>query len=130
MTTPFWCLTIVIFLPFLMSYTAGYFKIKSFGRYDNNNPRIQSSQLEGIGARAFAAHKNSWEAVIMFAPVVLMAHLAGANAEQSAMAATGFVIARLVYMLFYLADLALLRSLVFTAGFACCIWLLYLAATV
>ena len=130
MTTPFWCLAIVIFLPFLMSYTAGYFKFKSFGHYDNNNPRIQAAQLEGIGARAFAAHQNSWEAVIMFAPVVIMAHLAGANAEQSATAAVGFVIARLVYMLVYIADLALIRSLVFTVGFACCIWLLYLAATV
>jgi len=130
MTTPFWCLTIVIFLPFLMSYTAGYFKFKSFGHYDNNNPRIQSSQLEGTGARAFAAHQNSWEAVIMFAPVVLMAHLAGANAEQSATAAVVFVIARLVYMFVYLIDLALIRSLVFTVGMACCVWLLYLAATV
>ena len=130
MTTPFWCLTIVIFLPFLMSYTAGYFKFKSFGHYDNNNPRIQSSKLEGMGARAFAAHQNSWEAVIMFAPVVLMAHLAGANAEQSATAAVVFVIARLVYMFVYLIDLALIRSLVFTVGMACCVWLLYLAATV
>ena len=130
MTTPLWCLVIVIFFPFFMSTTAGYFKIKTFGRYDFNNPRIQAAQLDGIGARAWAAQQNSWEAIIMFAPCVFIAHLAGANAEQSAMAAIGFVIARLVYMVVYLADLALIRTLVFSAGFACCFWLIYLAATV
>lgn len=127
MTTPFWCLAIVIFFPYLLSTTAGYFKIKKFGRYDNNNPRIQAAQLEGAGARVYAAQQNTWEALIVFASAVFIAHLAGANAEQSALAAIGFVVARVAYMVAYLADWALVRSLVFSAGFACCLWLLYLA---
>lgn len=128
MTTPFWCLAIVIFFPYLLSTTAGYFKIKKFGRYDNKNPRIQAAQLEGVGARVCAAQQNTWEALIVFAPAVFIAHLAGAHAEQSALAAMGFVVARAAYMLAYLADWALFRTLVFSVGFACCLWLLYLAA--
>ena len=128
MTTPFWCLAIVIFFPFFMSTTAGYFKIKTFGRYDNKNPRVQTSQLEGVGARAWAAQQNSWESIIMFAPCVFIAHLAGADEAQSTMAAMGFVVARLIYMAVYLADLDLIRTLVFSVGFASCVWLIYLAA--
>lgn len=130
MTTPFWCLIIVTFFPFLMSTAAGYFKLKTFGRYDNHNPRGQSAQLEGIGARACAAQQNTWEALIIFASAVFIAYLAGANEEQSAMAAIGFVIARVLYMFVYLADWALARSLIFSIGVACCIWLFYLAARV
>lgn len=128
MTTPFWCLLIVILMPYVMAGMGGYFKTRQFGSVDNNNPRQQSAALEGAGARAVAAQQNSWEALPVFAAAVIVAHLAGADPGLSAVAAGIFVAARVVYLVFYLSDIATARSLSFLVGFASCIWLFVLAA--
>ena len=56
MTVPFWCLFAAALIPILLAFAGGYFKAQQFGSVDNNNPRAQSAQLTGTGARALAAH--------------------------------------------------------------------------
>jgi uncharacterized MAPEG superfamily protein len=84
MTTPFWCLLIAIFLPYVFSGATAFFKQKQFGTLDNRHPRAQAAALEGPGARAYAAQANAWEALAVFVPSVLVAHLAGADPAASA----------------------------------------------
>ena len=127
MTTPLWCLLVVVFLPYASAFTAGYFRGKQFGTADNKNPRAQAAQLEGTGARIYAAQANAWEAVAMFTAAVTVAHLAGADPDRSATAALVFLAARLAHFAFYLADLDKLRTLVFLIGWVCCLWLFGLA---
>ena len=67
MTVPFWCLFVAALLPILIAFTGGYFKTQQFDSVDNNNPRAQSVQLTGTGARAVAAQSNAWEALAVFA---------------------------------------------------------------
>jgi uncharacterized MAPEG superfamily protein len=130
MTTPLWCLVFVTFLPIAYAWVAGYYKNKSFGSVDNNNPRVQSAQLEGAGARAVAAQANAWEALAMFTPAVLVAHVSGAGGgSAAAYAALVFVGARLLHGVFYVADKASLRSLSFIVGLGCCGYLFYLAGS-
>ena len=73
MSIPFWC----VFISALLIYVARMPVAKAMkeqGGYDNHLPRQQQAQLTGFGARALAAHQNSFEAFILFAVGVLMAH--------------------------------------------------------
>ena len=128
MTTPLWCLVITALLPYALSTLGGYFRQKQFGTLDNKNPRAQESALEGAGARVQAAQENAWEALPVFAVAVIVAHLAGADPDRSATAALVFVATRILHPIFYVANLDLLRSLVFLVGLANVIWLFVLAA--
>ena len=83
--------------------------------------------MTGIGARALAAQQNGWEALAMFTPAVLIAHLNGATAGQAATAALLFVAMRVAHGFFYLADLSTLRSLSWVVAFGALIWLFVIA---
>ena len=84
--------------------------------------------LEGIGARVWAAQQNGWEAVAVFAPAAIVAHVAGADPGASARAALVVTGARLLYPTCYIADLATLRSLIVAVGPGGCVWLFVSAA--
>ena len=128
MTTPFWCLIVVTFLPILIAFSGAYFKTQQLGTIDNNNPRAQSAQLTGAGGRAVAAQSNAWEALAIFTVAVGVAHMAGADPGSSATAAVAFVVFRVLHAGFYIADLAPLRSVSFLGGLASSVWLFTLAA--
>jgi uncharacterized MAPEG superfamily protein len=128
MTTPMWCLLIAVLIPFVLAGIGGYFKTKQFGSVDNNNPRRQSAELEGPGARAAAAQSNAWEALAIFTVCVVVAHLAGADPGASATPAMLFILGRIAHAGFYIADLAPLRSLSFLFAIGNCVWLITLAA--
>ena len=128
MTTAFWCLLVIVVLPFVLAGIGGYFRGQQFGKADNNNPRAQAAQLEGTGARVYAAQANAWEALAMFTPAVLVAHLAGVPNSESAPWAMAFVVARLLHPAFYIMDIAIARSLAFLVGFVCVIALFVKAA--
>jgi uncharacterized MAPEG superfamily protein len=128
MTVAFWCLLIACLLPVVTAWVCGYFRQKQLGHLDNKHPRLQCAQLEGPGARAFAAQQNAWEALPIFASAVLVAHLAGVAEDQAATAAVVFVVARVLYPVFYIANLDILRSLSFMVGFGASLSLFIMAA--
>ena len=129
MTTPFWCLLAAVLIPYLLAGLGGYFKTKQFGSVDNHNPRAQAALLEGAGGRAAAAQLNAFEALGVFGAAVFAAHLAGADAGLSATASLLFLGARIIHPILYIADIALLRSLVFVVGLGSSLWLFGLAAS-
>ena len=128
MTTPFWCLLAAVFLPYVWAGVTVYYKKQQLGVIDANHPRAQSAELKDAGARAIAAQLNAWEALPVFGAAVVVAHLAGADAGLSAIASLVFVASRALHGVFYINNLALLRSLSFVAGFGACLWLFGLAA--
>jgi len=86
------------------------------GGYDNHHPRTQEAALTGWGARSLAAHLNGFETFAPFAVAVLVAHISGAATGLIDTLSIVFVISRVVYVGLYLADLASLRSLVWSVG--------------
>lgn len=86
------------------------------GGYDNRHPRAQQAALTGWGARSVAAHLNGFETFAPFAAAVLVAHISGASTGLVDILAVVFVVSRVIYVGLYLADLASLRSLVWTFG--------------
>lgn len=123
MSIPFWC----VFISALLIYVARMPVAKAMkeqGGYDNREPRRQQAQLTGFGARAVASHQNSFEAFILFAVGVLMAHTTQTQGYLIDGLAIIFVIARVVYLLCYWADLAWQRSLVWFIGLLCSLLLM------
>ncbi len=127
MTTPFLCLAIACLLPYVWAPFQIPSRRAQFGTVDNKLPRLQQAQLQGLGARALGAHQNAFEALITFAPAVVVAHLAGADALWSARLALLFLICRVLHGIFYLTDVDLARSTAFTIGFGCVVGLFVLA---
>ncbi len=92
------------------------FAMQKAGGYDNHHPRAQQAALNGWGARSLAAHLNGFEAFAPFAVAVLVAHISGASSGLVDILAVVFVVSRVFYVALYLADLASLRSLVWSVG--------------
>ncbi|MHB9800077.1 MAPEG family protein [Pseudomonas sp. MT3] len=116
MPIAFWCVLIAIFLPYvgtsLAKFTGG-----GFGPRQNHDPRTFLATLEGYRKRANAFQMNSFEVTPAFAAAVIIAYLVN-NAEPATIdrLAIAWVTSRLLYLIFYIADLALLRSLVWFLG--------------
>jgi len=124
MTLAYWCVLITAMLPYLL---IGVAKIGVRG-FDNRRPRDWYEKASGFRQRAVWAQQNSFEIFPLFAAAVIIAHLAGATQATIDGLAIGFVASRIAYAISYLADLHLLRSLVWTAGIACCLALFIISA--
>jgi len=116
MPIAFWCVLIAIFLPYvgtsIAKFTGG-----GFGPRQNHDPRTFLATLEGYRKRANAFQMNSFEVTPAFAAAVIIAYVVN-NAEPATIdrLAIAWVTSRLLYLIFYVADLALLRSLVWFLG--------------
>jgi uncharacterized MAPEG superfamily protein len=128
MTIPFWCLLAVLLLPIFLAFLGGYYRGKAFGTADNKNPRAQVAQLEGAGARTYAAQANAWEASLLFTAAILTSHLAGLSAEAATPWALAFVVFRVLHAIFYVQDLDKARSAAFLGSLVCVIALFVKAA--
>ena len=118
MTIAFWCVLAAAFLPFVAVGLA-----KWDASFDNAAPREWLERREGWRKRAYWAHQNSFEAFPPFAAAVIIAHVAGGSPVAIDFLALGFVAARIAYIACYVTDRPTLRSIVWTAGFACVVGL-------
>ncbi|QKZ07212.1 MULTISPECIES: MAPEG family protein [Pseudomonas] len=116
MTVAFWCVLIAILLPFVCTGIAK-FSGGQFGARQNHDPRAFLANLDGFAKRAHSAQMNSFEAFPAFAAAVIIADICH-NAQQVTMdvLAVLFITSRLLYIICYLADWAMLRSLVWFVG--------------
>ena len=89
-----------------------------------SHSRIAAPLSDRPAARALAAHQNSIEAFILFAVGVLMAHTTQTAGWLIDTLAIIFVISRIFYLWFYLADIPKLRSLVWLVGLVCSLLLM------
>ena len=125
MSIAFWCMFISALLVFVAKAPVAKAMIKEGeGHYDNRHPRAQQARLTGFGARALAAHLNSFEAFPLFAAGVLMAHVSNSHGSLVDMLAVTFVVARVLYLIFYWADLHWQRSVVWVVGLLCSLLLM------
>ncbi|MEM9705849.1 MAG: MAPEG family protein [Pseudomonadota bacterium] len=72
---------------------------------------------DGIGLmRARRAQANFTEAMVMFAPLALAAHVTGADPGLASLGGAIFAISRAAYLIVYVAGTPVIRSLVWGAG--------------
>ena len=96
--------------------------------YNNSDPRTWLERQEGFRRRADFAHRNHFEAFPFFAAAILIAPQCQAAQSSIDNLAIGFVVARLAYTAFYLADLAVLRSVAWFVAYGCIISLFVISA--
>ena len=115
MTVAFWCVLLALILPYVCTIIAKF--SSGFTLRDNHDPRTFLAGLSGLPKRANAAQMNSFEILPAFIAAVVIADIVG-NAGQKTqdVLAVLFITSRLLYIIFYLADWAALRSLVWFAG--------------
>ena len=128
MTYTFYCMAAAFLLVYLTKLPLAKAMAGEGSGYDNRNPRDQQARLAGWGRRALAAHQNSFEVTPLFAAAVITAHLFQADAYWSAVWATTFLVSRVLYIVFYIRDVNLMRSSVWMIGIASCVALFVLAA--
>lgn len=130
MVTPLACLFIVSLLPYFWTIFAVRARKEQLGAFDNKHPRLQQAELTGIGARAVGAHNNAFEALLLFAPAVILAMWAGVEQSWVARLSVVFVVCRVGHGVAYLTDQDKLRSSLFAIGLLSVVslWLLILSA--
>ena len=93
------------------------FLVVAWGRfqngYDQSAPRAMFDKLPAYAKRATWAHQNSFEALTIYGLAGLMAYATGVESNWAKIAAIAFIIARLLYSVYYIANIPLLRSLMF-----------------
>jgi uncharacterized MAPEG superfamily protein len=123
MTFAYWMVLAAALLPY---FTVAVAKWRP--DYDNAAPRAGIERLPPLRQRAYWAHLNGFEAFAPFAAAVVIAHLAGAAQHHIDALAGGFIALRIAYTLCYLYDRPTLRSIAWSAAFACVVGLFAAAA--
>lgn len=114
-TLAYWCVLVVAVLPIVCAGIAKWGKFgmrRRDGGFDNENPRAWLASQTDWRARANSAQANSFEAMPFFIGAVVIAHQLGAAQARVDLLAAVYVVLRVAYVLFYLANRANLRSLV------------------
>ena len=84
--------------------------------YDQSAPRAMFDKLPDYAKRATWAHQNCFEALTIFSAAALMAYVTGVGSNWAIIAAIAFLVSRLLYSVFYILNISLLRSLMFAVG--------------
>ncbi|MDD3651522.1 MAPEG family protein [Immundisolibacter sp.] len=123
MTIAYWCVLALVFFPPVLGALA-----KSGGGFDNRRPRECLAAASGWRKRADWAQQNAVENFAPFAAAVIIGHqlqLAQGTLDQLALA---YLALRVLHAVFYIADLATLRSLSYIGGLACIVAIFVMAA--
>ena len=121
MTIAYFCVLVMGLLPYV---AAGIAK-KGFEGYDNSAPRQWLAKQTGFRARANAAQANLFESLPFFFAAVIIASIAHAPRARIDLLAVGFVLARIAYLVCYVANWPTTRSIVWSIGIICVVSLFF-----
>jgi len=88
-------------------------------------PREWLAKQTGFRARANAAQANLFESLPFFFAAVIIAQIQHAPQDRIDLLAIGFVIARIAYLICYIANWPTTRSIVWVAGLICVVALFF-----
>lgn len=128
LTVAYWCVLVASLLPIVCAGLAkwGMFGTpRSKGGYDNQHPRQWLAKQTDWRARANAAQANSFEALPLFIGAVIIAHQLGASQLRLDVLAFLYIVLRLLYIMMYVADLATVRSVLWTLALVANIAILF-----
>ena len=103
-------LTGLIFVPYVLDRVAVRGIADTVGYPENPKPQSPWAR------RMKAAHSNAVENLAVFATLVLVAHVGGANNALTAMAAALYLGSRVVHLLAYTFAVPWLRTIAFAGG--------------
>ena len=121
MTIAYFCVLIMGILPYVATGIAK----KGWEGYDNGVPRQWLAKQTGFRARANAAQANLFESLPLFFAAVIIASISNAPQARIDILAVGFVLARIAYLICYVANWSTARSIVWLIGIICVISLFF-----
>ena len=116
-TVAYWCVLAAALLPLACAWLAksgGLGKPRHEGGFDNRDPRGWLARQTDWRARADAAQANSFEALPFFIGAVVIAHQLAAPQAILDILAILFITLRVIYIAMYVADLPLVRSIIWS----------------
>ena len=116
-------LTALFWLPYILA------RIAKYGLTEALTYRADSLPVPAWADRAKKAHYNAVENLVVFAALVLVAHVTGAANAATAAAAVTYFIARLVHYPVYVAGIPFLRTLMFAVGWLSQVCIFYQIVT-
>lgn len=102
---------VLVYVPFMVVGFA-----RATAGYDMRQPRAMFDQLPDWGKRATWAHQNSWESFVLYVAAALMVYVTGVDAAAIRWAVVAYLVARFLFSVFYITNVAPLRSLMFGVG--------------
>jgi uncharacterized MAPEG superfamily protein len=121
MTIAYFCVLIMGILPYVATGIAK----KGWEGYDNGLPRQWLAKQTGFRARANAAQANLFESLPFFFAAVIIASISNAPQDRIDILAVGFVLARIAYLICYVANWPTTRSIVWLIGIICVVSLFF-----
>ena len=106
-------LTALIWIPYILNTIMVRGVVDAVGYPENPKP------LAPWAARMKAAHYNAVENLVVFAALVLAAHVAGVKGEATALACVIYFWARVVHLAAYTFKIPWVRTLAFVVGWGC-----------
>ncbi|MFB2898811.1 MAPEG family protein [Aerosakkonemataceae cyanobacterium BLCC-F50] len=106
---------VLVYVPFLLVAFARV----NLGTEALATPRAIVDKLPAYAQRATWAHQNGFESLMVFAPAALMAYITGVSSTLAIYAGLTYLVARLLYSVFYILNVPLLRSLSFAIATLC-----------
>ncbi len=125
MTTAYWCVLIIIVLPYLLVAIA---RLPGLTLERNLIPRLVSEEFSGFKQRTYWAHMNALEIIAPFSAAVIIAHLTSVSQATVDTLALTFIAFRIAHALSYMANLGVLRTIMFGGGMICIVVLFVKAA--
>jgi uncharacterized MAPEG superfamily protein len=130
MTIPLWTLLVATLLPYVWFALSNPLRKQEFGTLDNHHPRLQEAKQSGRGARANGASANAFEALAVYAPAVLTAHLQSPASDLAPKLALAWVALRVAHGIFYIANKPAARTACFALASVCAVAFFLVAAHV
>jgi uncharacterized MAPEG superfamily protein len=103
-------LALLHFMPYLMAY------VRYWGMSVAAGNRENTPALPGWATRSIRAHRNMTENLVHFTAIILIAHIMGISNDITALGATLFFYARVLYLIIYTLGIPWIRTLVFMIG--------------
>ena len=124
MTFAYVCIVIALIMPLVL---AGISKKGSEIPINNNDPRDHIRHLKEKAKYAYGAEQNCYESFPPFAIAVLVAHLTGGTQLTIDILAGLYIVARLMYIVFYMQGKGTLRSVTYMIGLIATISLFFVS---
>lgn len=125
MTIAYWCVLTAIILPYILAAIA---RLPGLTLERNLIPRIVSDDLSGVRQRSLWAHQNALEVIAPFVAAVVIAQILKVPQSTIDTLSIAFIGFRVAHALAYMANLGVLRSLMFLGGMGCIVGLFIAAA--
>ncbi|STX29547.1 transmembrane protein [Legionella beliardensis] len=124
------CLFIACLFPYLAKIPVVVAMNKQPGGHDNKHPRAQQASLKGWGARAVAAHQNSFESLLIFATACLTAIATRHTGYTIQVLAIIYLLSRVIYHALYLLNWSTLRTTFWALGYIVSLVIIWLCIPV